>query len=131
MKVVCGILIWNSSVLVGKRKLDNKSYPGQWEFPGGKIEPNEDAYTAVKREWKEELDLEVQPFHKLRTLTKDEIEFSTFTLTLVSGKAKLLDHDEVRFVDNIEFSKLKLTPLSKEAGRMFFDSYSIFLNQRE
>lgn len=27
---------------------------GRWEFPGGKLEPGEDAFTAARREWEEE-----------------------------------------------------------------------------
>ena len=127
MRVVCGILIWNDKVLVGQRKLDNKSYPGKWEFLGGKIEDGETEWEAIKREFKEELDIDVYPFHELRTLVKSDIEFTPFTLKLEGGKAKLNDHIEVRFVDKTEFFKLDLTELSKEAGRILFDSYSIFL----
>lgn len=127
MRVVCGILIWNDKVLVGKRKYDNKTYPGKWEFPGGKIEDGETEWEAIKREFKEELDIEVYPFHELRTLTNGEIEFTPFTLRLEGGKAKLNEHEEVRFVNKREFNQLDLTELSKEAGRIMFDSYSIFL----
>lgn len=129
IQVVCGILIWNDKVLIGKRKSNNKSYPGKWEFPGGKVETHENYWEAVKREWKEELDIEVHPIHQLRTLTGDDIEFTPFILRLISGKAKMLDHDEIRFVERKEFLTMDLTKLSKEAGQIFFGSYSIFLNR--
>jgi 8-oxo-dGTP diphosphatase len=129
IQVVCGILIWNDKVLIGKRKLDNKYHTGKWEFPGGKVEVGESHWDGIRREFKEELDIEVLPFHQLRPVSNDSIELTPFTLKLVSGKARLNEHDEVRFVDKAEFFKMELTDLSKEVGRILFDSYSIFLKK--
>lgn len=131
IQVVCGILIWNDKVLIGKRKLDNKYHPGKWEFPGGKVEVGESHWDGIRREFKEELDIEVHPFHELRTVSNDSIELTPFTLKLVSGKAKLIEHDEVKFVDKDEFFKMDLTDLNKEVGRILFDSYSIFLKKEK
>jgi 8-oxo-dGTP diphosphatase len=131
IQIVCGILIWNDNVLIGKRKLDNKYHPGKWEFPGGKVEVGESHWDGIRREFKEELDIEVLPFHQLRPVSNDSIELTPFTLKLVSGKAKMIEHDELKFVDKAEFFKMELTDLSKEVGRILFDSYSIFLKKEK
>ena len=131
MKVVCGILIWNDKVLIGKRKLTNQHQPGKWEFPGGKMEEGETVDETIIREFKEELDIDIYPFHEFRTLSEDNIEFTPMTVRLIGGKAKLLEHEEIRFVDKSDFFKLELTPLSKKAGRILYDSYFIFLKKGE
>ena len=129
IQVVCGILIWNDKVLIGKRKMNGKPQSGKWEFPGGKVEDGESQWEAIKREFKEELDIEVHPFHHFRPVSNGTIELVGFVLKLESGKARLNEHDEVRFVDKAEFFKMELTDLSREVGRILFDSYSIFLKK--
>jgi len=56
--VVVGILQRDEKILVGQRPAD-KPYGGYWEFPGGKIEKDELALDALKRELHEELGIEV------------------------------------------------------------------------
>ena len=131
IQVVCGILIWNDKVLVGKRKSTNQYHPSKWEFPGGKIEDGESVYEAVIREFKEELDIEVYPFHEFRTVSNDTINMTPMVVRLEGGKAKLIEHDEIRFVNKSEFSKMDLTPLSKESGNILFGSYGLFLRKEE
>lgn len=48
----------DGSFLLAQRP-EGKPYPGYWEFPGGKVEPGESALECLKREIKEELDVEV------------------------------------------------------------------------
>jgi len=55
--VVAGFLQKESNILVGQRPEFN-SLPGQWEFPGGKIELGETPEQALARELNEELGIE-------------------------------------------------------------------------
>jgi 8-oxo-dGTP diphosphatase len=56
--VTAGILIRKGKVLVAKRP--PQSHRGSlWEFPGGKLEAEEDPKACLKRELLEELDIEV------------------------------------------------------------------------
>jgi 8-oxo-dGTP diphosphatase len=58
--VAVGILIKpNGDVLLGQRPA-GKPYPGYWEFPGGKVEPDEAILDALKREFVEELGLHIE-----------------------------------------------------------------------
>src|SRR5205085_10323122 len=57
--VAVGILMKpNGDVLLGQRP-DGKQYAGYWEFPGGKVEANEDILHALQREFVEELGLQI------------------------------------------------------------------------
>ena len=57
--VVAGILIsHDKSILLAQRSAE-KSFPLQWEFPGGKIEEGENSESALRRELFEELNIEV------------------------------------------------------------------------
>ncbi len=55
--VVAGLIKKGQLVLVGQRP-ENNSLPGQWEFPGGKIESGEIPEIALARELQEELDID-------------------------------------------------------------------------
>ena len=55
-------------VLIAQRPA-GKALAGRWEFPGGKVDPGEDERSALGRELREELGIEVQaarPFMRLR-----------------------------------------------------------------
>lgn len=45
--------------LIVKRKENEDIHGGLWVFPGGKVEENEDIFTALKREIKEEVGLDI------------------------------------------------------------------------
>jgi 8-oxo-dGTP diphosphatase len=57
--VAAGILIQDGRILICQRKRDG-AFPLQWEFPGGKVEPGEDAAMCLRRELREELTIEAE-----------------------------------------------------------------------
>ena len=54
---VMGILIRDGKVLLGKRRRGN--FKGQWCFPGGHVEWDEDVYEGARREFVEETGLNI------------------------------------------------------------------------
>src|SRR5205809_464988 len=52
-------------ILVSQRALDSKAFPGKWQIPGGKVEKGEECLAALKREVKEETDLEITAINNL------------------------------------------------------------------
>ena len=57
--VAVGILMKpNGDVLLAQRPA-GKPYSGYWEFPGGKVEAGESVFSALKREFVEELGIDI------------------------------------------------------------------------
>ena len=56
--VTAAVVVEREKVLVTQRKEDS-SHGLLWEFPGGKVEEGEEPRGALRRELKEELDIEV------------------------------------------------------------------------
>ncbi len=56
--VAVGILVKDGHILACQRK-PSAPYPLKWEFPGGKLEPNETPAEALARELREELAISV------------------------------------------------------------------------
>ncbi|MFN3364720.1 MAG: (deoxy)nucleoside triphosphate pyrophosphohydrolase [Allorhizobium sp.] len=57
--VACALIDPDNRVLVAQRP-EGKAMAGLWEFPGGKLEPNERPEPALIRELHEELGIEVK-----------------------------------------------------------------------
>ena len=90
----------------GKGKYDYVSF--KYEFPGGKLNINEDAETALKREIKEELRIEIEIENKFKTIffkyPDFEIKMHTFICRTNNFEGKLYDHIDYKLQ---KVSKLK------------------------
>jgi len=68
LRVVVGIVLDSSQRVLISQRTAGKHLAGLWEFPGGKIEPKETQLAALAREFKEELNLDVESAHFLFTV---------------------------------------------------------------
>jgi len=66
--IICGIIFKDDKFLIERRKKDEIIDPNLVVLPGGHVEENENREHALKREMKEELDIEVK---KLKFIKKD------------------------------------------------------------
>jgi 8-oxo-dGTP diphosphatase len=101
-------------VLLAKRLTGDTNVFGKWEFPGGKVEPNEDELAAIEREIKEEFELTVKA---KKFIVNNICEYPTKTVDLrlyscdyVSGEFKLHDHSEYKWVSRDALLTYDLAP---------------------
>lgn len=100
-------------LLIAKRK-PTARLPNLWEFPGGKVEPNETPKECLKRELKEEFDVDVSVGEYLgsniHTYDFGTIELMAFRAFWEKGDFKLLDHEEIRWVFKHELDQFDFAP---------------------
>lgn len=88
-------------ILIDRRKQEGL-LGGLWEFPGGKIEPNEAVEDCVRREIKEELDIEIEVNDRLITVNHAyshfKVTLNVFNCTHLSGEPKPIECDEIKWV---------------------------------
>jgi 8-oxo-dGTP diphosphatase len=88
-------------VLVCQRP-PHKLYPGEWEFPGGKVEAGEHVEDALRRELREELGIEVtaaRPLVRLRfSYPELSVELDTWLVTAWSGEPVSTEHPATAWV---------------------------------
>ena len=89
-------------------------YKGQWEFPGGKIEPGETAQQALKREIEEELDTEIAVHDKIGTIEYDypafHLSMDCFWCEVLSGDLVLKEAEAARWLTKDELDSVQWLP---------------------
>lgn len=90
----------------------HKRHGGLWEFPGGKSEPGESDFDAVKRELAEELQVETtQVADALLELHDPGSPFLiAFVPTSIAGEPSAIEHSEIRWVPLDLLDSLPLAP---------------------
>ena len=107
--VTCAIILKEDKILVTQRGKRMK-LPLKWEFPGGKIENSETAENCIKREIKEELNLEIELLEKLESKIFD---YELFTINLIpfiskilTGQIALAEHNDYKWLPREELLNL-------------------------
>ena len=103
--VTVAIIKKDEKFLIAKRKAGG-IVGGKWEFPGGKVERNESPQECLKRELKEELDIEVvvgeffdAHIHRYKT---GILKIFAYSVAYRSGEFDLREHDEIRWISASE-----------------------------
>ena len=103
---VAGLLLnEQNQILICKRAKTKKYKPSIWHIPGGKIEINETPEDALKREFKEELNLVIKSITPLKTKfeykCECELHCTFFYAVEAEGTIKLdFENEEFKYVNN-------------------------------
>lgn len=95
MRVVAAVIVEDGRVFAAQR---NGSGPlaGKWEFPGGKIKEGESPASALKREIREELGIEIEVHSPFLTVKHSyptfEITLESYRCSCVEGTITLNEH---------------------------------------
>ena len=93
--VCCAIILKESKILAVQRG-PGSSHPWLWEFPGGKIHPDESAENCIIREIEEELKVRIEVLYSLSSVDFDygskQIRLFPFVCRILSGEIFLTEH---------------------------------------
>lgn len=93
----------NGDIFCAMRPKD-KTFPGMWEFPGGKIEEGEESKRALEREIKEELNIDIRADKLFDEVQK---EYEEFVIKLSTYSCTVLDFSEFKLIEHQEFKWMK------------------------
>ncbi|MBK7966854.1 MAG: (deoxy)nucleoside triphosphate pyrophosphohydrolase [Bacteroidetes bacterium] len=109
IRVVAAIVFNTENQFLMARKKEGKSLAGYWEFPGGKVDAEEDDLSALKREIKEELNVDLKEVQFVFKFTyqypEKEIELVFFKAQIAQGEIRLIDHDGMAWIDLLQVEK--------------------------
>ena len=101
--VVCGVLIKNGKYLITQKGGDKDN--SLWEFPGGKVNPNETYFEAIRREIKEELDVIIVPKNEIMRYEYDEYNLIFIECLLKkTTNIKLNEHLDYKWITPVQIN---------------------------
>ncbi|APH05009.1 (deoxy)nucleoside triphosphate pyrophosphohydrolase [Bacillus weihaiensis] len=127
VKVVAAIIENEQNEILCALRSPEMAIPNMWEFPGGKVEKNEDIYSALVREIKEELDCTIETFDLFNDHTH---EYDSFIINLIAIKCKVVEgtptpseHSTLIWLKRENLDSLKWAPADIPAVEQLISEY--------
>ncbi len=111
--VAAAILVEDGKVLIAKRRSTDK-LAGKWEFPGGTLEEGETPEDCLRREMKEEFDIDVSVGdclgESVYPYPHGVVRLLAFAARWRGGQMRMKAHDEYRWVPLQHLNRYDLSP---------------------
>lgn len=127
IKVVAAIIENDQGEVLCALRSPEMALPNFWEFPGGKVEKDEDIYTALKREIEEELHCEIETIDLHNDHTH---EYDSFIINLIAIKSKIVEgspipteHSKLIWLKKENLESLKWAPADIPAVELLMNEY--------
>lgn len=115
--VAAAVIVKDKKIFVTQRGYGE--FKDGWEFPGGKVEPGEEASHTAEREIKEELDADIKADSYITTVEHDyptfHIRMDLFLCHLEGEKMELLEAEAAKWVSVEELDTVPFLPPDKKA----------------
>ena len=112
-EVTAAIIISDNKVLIAERA-PGQNLAGKWEFPGGKIEPGETPQECLKREIREELEVDIDVMdlfgESIYAYQSGTIKLIAFWCQWISGDFKLSVHSRIEWVTRQQLELYDFAP---------------------
>lgn len=113
--------IWENGKYLAQTRPKGKSFAGFWEFPGGKREKGESFRNCVKREIREEIDVEVSVrphfYEELLKFESAELLLRFHRAQIQKGIPKPLENQKIMWIKPMEFFDKKFLKTNHNALR--------------
>lgn len=112
INVVAAVIFKDGKVFATQRGYGE--FKDGWEFPGGKVEPGESPEDALRREIREELEVEVNVGDLIDTIEYDypafHLSMKCFACTIAGGSPHLLEHEAAKWLTSTQLGSVDWLP---------------------
>jgi 8-oxo-dGTP diphosphatase len=111
MNVVCGVIGDGEGRVLACLRPAGKHLGGLWEFPGGKVEDGESPQSALERELREELGIEVELLEPLEPVVwqyeRGTIRLIPWRCRVLQGEPQPIEHERLKWCAPGDFGELE------------------------
>ena len=118
--VAAGVVSAEGKILAARRKAGTH-LERRWEFPGGKLEPNEAPQECLIREFREELDVGIEVGKVLAVIfhryPERNVLLMLYDCRLVEGEPRAIGCEELLWIERKEAERLDWLPANRSFVR--------------